>query len=131
MLAYPVSHDADPRSVRIRVDWANSSFDLDRIVEVHLRSAHTILAYFRLKGALLPVADVPDAVASISSLKLCSNSHLDCQCLQTAHTGHAEGYRNGFSNAQLEIIVDAGHSPHLELPKKTAGIIVEFMNERT
>ena len=44
---------------------------------------------------------------------------------------HAEGYRNGFSDAQLEIIVDAGHSPHLEMPNRTARIIVEFMEGRT
>lgn len=43
---------------------------------------------------------------------------------------HAEEYRNGFSDAQLEIIVDAGHSPHLEMPKQTAQITIEYVERR-
>ena len=41
---------------------------------------------------------------------------------------HADEYRNGFADAQLEIIVDAGHSPHLEMPKQIAMISEQFFN---
>jgi pimeloyl-ACP methyl ester carboxylesterase len=40
---------------------------------------------------------------------------------------HAEEYRNGFSDADFQIIDGAGHSPHLEMPEQTARIVVEFL----
>ena len=41
--------------------------------------------------------------------------------------GHAEAYRDGLSSARLEIVADAGHSPHLEKPEPTARLVADFL----
>ena len=40
---------------------------------------------------------------------------------------HAEAYGSGFPSARLEIIPDAGHSPHLEQPERTARLLADFL----
>jgi pimeloyl-ACP methyl ester carboxylesterase len=40
---------------------------------------------------------------------------------------HAKAYAQSFPNARLEVIAGAGHSPHVEKPDATAGLVAAFL----